>query len=315
VALRIIFCGTPAFAVPSLRRLLAEPDFQVDAVITQPDRPSGRGGEVAISPVKAVAVEHGLAIFQPQKMRSPEALDFFESARPDAVVIIAFGQIIPAQLIAIPRLGWINIHGSLLPKYRGAAPIQWAIANGETHTGLSTMQIDSGLDTGPMLLKYETQIGPDETAPQLSARLAEAGAPLIVDTLRKLAAGELRLAPQDNSQATFAPILKKEDGRIDWSRSARDIHNRLRGFDPWPGAFTTFRGTTAQIWGRPQAASHVGANREPGALFRQDGNVLVSCGEGTALRLDFVRLEGRKRITAAEFANGARLAADERFGA
>lgn len=313
MALRIIFCGTPAFAVPALRRLLSEPGFQLLGVVTQPDRPSGRGRQVTISPVKAVAIERSVAIFQPLKMRGPETLDFFESARPDAVVIIAFGQIISAQLIAIPRFGWINVHGSLLPKYRGAAPIQWAIANGETRTGLTTMQIDAGLDTGPMLLKYETEIGPEETAPQLAARLAEAGAPLIVETLRNLSSGEVEPIPQDNSQATFAPVLKKDDGRIDWSRSAVQIYNRMRGFDPWPGAFTMFRGKTCQLWGRP-VTTGTERHTPPATIVEKKGEIFVACSGGGALSLEFVQLEGRKRVTALEFGNGARLTVGERFG-
>src|ERR1700689_1449542 len=211
--LRIIFCGTPEFAVPSLRRLLAGPDFAVAAVITQPDRPRGRGQEVSASPVKAVALEAGVQVSTPEKVRSDSALDFFTRMAADVVVIIAYGQIIPARLIALPRLGWINLHGSLLPKYRGAAPIAWAIANGETVTGLTTMQIDPGMDTGPMLLRHETEIGPDETTPELASRMAEAGAPLIADTLGKLARGEIQPIAQDSSQATYAPLLEKEHGR------------------------------------------------------------------------------------------------------
>ena len=183
-----------------------------------------------------------------------------------SVVIIAYGQIIPRALIDIPRLGWINLHGSLLPKYRGAAPINWAIVNGETRTGLTTMQIDAGLDTGPMLLKYETAIGADETAPELTARLAEAGAPLMVETLRRLDRGEITPTPQDNSQATLAPPLKKEDGRIDWSLSARKTYNRIRGLQPWPGAFTTFRGKKCQIWGKP--LKPIGVGGMPGIFCR-----------------------------------------------
>ncbi len=185
--LRIVFCGTPAFAVPTLRALIAQPDFQIAGVVTQPDRPRGRGQEVSISPVKSAALEAGIPVYQPEASKSRPPRNTSTPSLPDAVVIIAYGQIIPARLIAIPRLGWINLHGSLLPKYRGAAPIHWAIANGETRTGLTTMQIDAGLDTGPMLLKYETEIGPDETSPELYARLAEAGAPLMVETLRGLA--------------------------------------------------------------------------------------------------------------------------------
>ena len=321
--LRIIFCGTPEFAVPSLRHLIGLPDFKIEAVVTQPDRPRGRGQAVTISPVKEVAIEAGLPIFQPQKMRSPDALDFFTGAAPDAVVIIAYGQIIPQRLIDIPRLGWINLHGSLLPKYRGAAPIQWAIANGETRTGLTTMKIDAGLDTGPMLLKYETPIGPDETAPQLSARLAEAGAPLIAETLRRLALGEINRSeitpePQDSSQVTLAPPLKKEDGRIDWSLPAQKIYNRMRGFDPWPGAFTTFRGKTCHVWGKPSpqpAFTPEFAPAVPGTIVFLGGALITFCAKATALRAEFVQLEGRKRVTAAEFANGARLTAGDRFGA
>jgi methionyl-tRNA formyltransferase len=308
--LRIVFCGTPAFAVPALRELIARPEFTIESVVTQPDRPRGRGGEIFSSPVKAQAVAAGIPLYQPLKIRSEEAQEYFVSIAPDAVVIIAYGQIIPARLIAIPRLGWINLHGSLLPKYRGAAPIHWAIANGETRTGLTTMSIDAGLDTGPALLTWETEIGPDEAAPELYARMAEAGAPLIVETLRGLASGSLTPVAQDNSQATFAPPLKKEDGRIEWSLPARVIYNRIRGFQPWPGAFTLFRGKQCAIWGRPATSGFAGV---PGAI-RVDGEVYVACGDASALRLEFVQVEGRKRITAREFANGARLASGEGFG-
>jgi methionyl-tRNA formyltransferase len=245
----MIFCGTPAFAVPSLERLIAEPEFEIAGVVTQPDRPRGRGREVHGSPVKEAAVAAGIPVYQPAKIKLDEGFEYFERLAPDAVVIIAYGQIISQRLIDIPRLGWINVHASLLPKYRGAAPINWAIANGEKRTGLTTMRIDAGLDTGPMLLNYETEIGADETAPELTARLANAAAPLIVETLEKLDRGEITPTPQDNSKMSLAPPLKKEDGRIDWSLDARKIHNRIRGLQPWPGAFTTFRGKNCQIWG------------------------------------------------------------------
>jgi methionyl-tRNA formyltransferase len=313
VPLRIIFCGTPAFALPSLRLLLAQPDFQVQGVVTQPDRPRGRGQETASSPVKDAALEAGVAIYQPEKIKSDSAFDYFHRAAPDVVVIIAYGQIIPSRLIEIPRLGWINLHASLLPKYRGAAPINWAIVNGESRTGLTTMRIDAGLDTGPMLLKYETPIGPDETAPELSARLAEAGAPLMVETLGKLERGEISPTPQDNSQATHAPPLKKEDGRIDWFLPAPKIYNRIRGLQPWPGAFTTFRGKSCQIWGKP--LKPVAAGGMCGIILptKEDG-LLVICGGATVLRVDHAQLEGRKRVTGPEFANGARILPGERFG-
>ena len=309
--LRIVFCGTSDFALPSLRHLAAQPDFQIVGVVTQPDRPRGRGQATASPPVKDAAVAAGLAVYQPQKIKSDEALEYFKRVAPDVVAIIAYGQIIPQRLIEIPRLGWINLHGSLLPKYRGAAPVHRAILNGETRTGLTTMRIDAGLDTGPMLLKYESEIGPDETAPELYARLAEAGAPLLAETLRGIERGTLTPAPQDNSQATFAPPLKKEEGRIDWSLPAQRIYNRIRGLQPWPGTFTSFRGKNCAIWGRP--ADLAPSQQPPGAIALRGDNVIVACGEGSALRIDSVQLEGRKRITAREFANGARLAPDDRF--
>jgi methionyl-tRNA formyltransferase len=311
--LKIIFCGTPAFALPSLRDLIAQTDFQIAGVVTQPDRPRGRGKEVASSPVKDAAAAAGIPVYQPQKIRAEESYEYFRDAAPDVVVIIAYGQIIPARLIEIPRLGWINLHGSLLPKYRGAAPIHWAIAKGETRTGLTTMQIDAGLDTGPMLLKHETEIAPDETAPELYARLAEAGAPLIVETLRGLASGTITPTPQDNSQATLAPPLKKDDGRINWSLPAQTIYNRIRGFHPWPGAFTTFRGKQCAIWGKP-APDQSGVTSTPGTIRANSADVDVTCGAETALRLEFVQLEGRNKISAREFANGARLQPNERLG-
>jgi methionyl-tRNA formyltransferase len=313
VPLKLVFCGTPAFAVPSLRALLADSYFQVAAVVTQPDRPRGRGKKTASSPVKDAALEAGVPVYQPEKIKSESSLDYFKRLAPDVVVIIAYGQIIPAALIAIPRLGWINLHGSLLPKYRGAAPINWAIINGERVTGLTTMQIDAGLDTGPLLLKYQTGIGPDETAPDLYGQLAEAGAPLIAETLKKLDQGEITATPQDNSQATLAPPLKKEDGRIDWFLPAPKIYNRIRGLQPWPGAFTTFRGATCRIWGKP--LKPVSAGGMPGIILpTQEDGLLVICGGSTVLHVEQVQIEGRNRISDREFMNGARIAPGEHFG-
>jgi methionyl-tRNA formyltransferase len=323
VPLRIIFCGTPEFALPSLRHLLAQPDFQIAAVLTQPDRPRGRGHATSSSPVKEAAVAARVPVYQPEKIKSDEAVAYFSRVAPDAVVIIAYGQIIPQRLIEIPRLGWINLHGSLLPKYRGAAPIHRAIINGETRTGLTTMRIDAGLDTGPTLLKFETEIGPDETAPQLYARLSEAGAPLVAETLRTLDRGTIVPIPQDSSLASFAPPLKKEEGRVDWSLPSQQIYNRIRGLQPWPGAFTSFRRKNCVIWGRPASKPNTLANsidsaadatRPPGEILAGGGDVFVACGEGTALKLEFMQLEGRKRTTALEFANGARLKPGDRFG-
>jgi methionyl-tRNA formyltransferase len=314
--MRIVFCGTPEFAVPALRALLANPEFAVEAVVTQPDRPRGRGQRVSASPVKEVAAQAGVRIYQPASMKSDEARDFFVEIKPDAVVIIAYGQIIPRRLLEIPRLGWMNLHGSLLPKYRGAAPIAWAIINGERKTGLTTMRLDPGLDTGPILIKREIEIGSDETAPELAKRMADLGAPLVAESLIKLERGEITPIPQDSTQASYAPILTKEHGRIDWSLTAGEIYNRIRGLAPWPGAFTTFRGQLCQIWGRPStsaAASDGAATQERGGLIVSDA-IEVICGQGTRLQLEAVQLEGRKRISAREFVNGARLASGERFG-
>jgi methionyl-tRNA formyltransferase len=313
--MRIVFCGTPEFAVPALLALLANPEFAVEAVVTQPDRPRGRGQRVSASPVKEVAAQAGVRIYQPASMKSDEARDFVAEIKPDAVVIIAYGQIIPRRLLEIPRLGWMNLHGSLLPRYRGAAPIAWAIINGERKTGLTTMRLDPGLDTGPILIKREIEIGSDETAPELTKRMADLGAPLVAESLIKLERGEIAPIPQDATQASYAPILTKEHGRIDWSLTAGEIYNRIRGLAPWPGAFTTFRGQLCQIWGRPSTsavASDATATHEPGTLIVSDAEVI--CGQGTRLQLEAVQLEGRKRISAREFVNGARLASGERFG-
>jgi methionyl-tRNA formyltransferase len=317
---RLLFCGTPQFAVPTLKHLLAQSDFDVIGVITQPDRPRGRGHEVSFSPVKEAALAAKLPVHQPEKIRAPETPALLQKLSPDCVVIIAYGQIIPARLLPIPTLGWINLHASLLPKYRGAAPINWAIVNGETKTGATSMRIDAGMDTGDILLQREIEIGPAETAPDLSRRLSEAGAPLMAETLRGLAAGTIAPRPQDHSKATHAPMLKKEDGRINWNRTAQEIYNRIRGFAPWPGAYTAFRGQTCHVWGEPvskeagASISFGGAAAAPGNLLVAGNNVLVSCGDATVLRLLAVKVEGRKQVSAFEFANGARLKTGERFG-
>ncbi len=318
--LRIGFCGTPQFAVPTLKHLLTKSNFEVLAVITQPDRPRGRGQEVSFSAVKEVALDAHLPLHQPDKIRAPEIEELLKKLSVDFMVIIAYGQIIPARLLSIPKHGWINLHASLLPKYRGAAPINWAIANGETRTGLTTMHIDAGMDTGDILLQHELGIGPKETAPELAARMSEAGAPLIEETLRGIAAGTIIPQPQNHAEATLAPMLKREDGRIDWNRPAHEIYNRMRGFAPWPGAYTSFRGQTCHVWGEP-VSNEVLANQFPdavvvpaGTLHSKNDTLFVLCGNSTALRLQTVKLEGRKQVSASEFAIGARLKPGERFG-
>jgi methionyl-tRNA formyltransferase len=309
--MRIVFCGTPEFAVPALSHLLAQTNIQVESVVTQPDRPQGRQQEIVLSPMKEAARVAGVPAFQPASIKGEEAFEFFKRIAPDAVVIIAYGQIIPERLLKIPRFGWINLHASLLPKYRGAAPIHRAIANGETRTGLTTMRIDAGLDTGDILLQSEIAIGRDETAPELAKRMAEAGAPLVGETLRKLERGEIAPKAQEHSRASFAPILKREDGRVDWGLSAEQVYNRIRGFAPWPGAFTTFRGQICHIWGRPKSLGRPADAR--GAIVAVGESIFVACGSGSWLELDSVQLEGRKKVPARDFANGARLEQHEKF--
>src|SRR5882762_1454427 len=310
--LRLVFCGTPSFAVPTLKHLLAQKHFEIVGVITQPDRPHGRGLRVTASPVKETALAARVPVHQPEKIRSPESEELLRRHSPDCIVIIAYGQIIPARLLTIPKFGWINLHASLLPKYRGAAPINWAIVNGETRTGLTTMRIDAGMDTGDILLQHEYGIEPNETAAALTKRLSEAGAPLMAETLRGLAAGKVIPRPQDHSQATLAPILKRDDGRIDWNRTAQQIYARMRGFAPWPGAYSVFRGQSCHLWGEP--VSNEKRDAPPGTLHLEGDNLLAVCGGATVFRLLAVKLEGRKQVSAFEFANGARLKAGERFG-
>src|SRR5467141_625103 len=318
--MRIVFCGTPQFAVPTLKHLLAQSNFEIVGVITQPDRPRGRGQEVFFSPTKEAALAANLPVHQPEKIRAPENETLLQKLAPDCAVIIAYGQIIPARLLPIPKLGWINLHASLLPKYRGAAPINWAIVNGETRTGVTTMRIDVGMDTGEMLLQREIEIGARDTAPELAVRMAEAGAPLMAETLRGLAAGTIAPKPQNHAEASYAPMLKKEDGRIDWKRPEIEIYNRMRGFAPWPGAYTTFRGQTCHVWG--EAVSKEGSvslpsspkAAGPGTLFAEKNELFVCCGDATVLCVSVVQVEGRKRVKATDFANGARLKSGQRFG-
>lgn len=311
--LKVLFCGTPALGLPTLELLLNHPDFCVTAVLTQPDRPKGRGQGTVQSPIKQAALKAGVPVHQPEKLRAQAAMELVAGIRPDVCVVIAYGQIIPRNMLEIPRLGWINLHGSLLPKYRGAAPVQRAILAGERRTGLTIMRIDAGLDTGPILARTEIPIGPDETAAQLLARMSELGALLMAETLRKLERGEIAATPQNDAEATLAPPLKKEEGLIDWREPANAISNRIRALDPWPGAYTRFRGSICHIWGKPGDRPSKAAAAECGAIVQDEKRLLVACGKQTWLEIDFLRLEGRKRVTAADFANGARLTGNDRF--
>jgi methionyl-tRNA formyltransferase len=303
----LIFFGTPTFAVPTLERIVAA-GHRVLAVFTQPDRPKGRGGQLAASPVKEAALRLGLAVHQPERIRRPEVIEQLKAMKPDAMVVVGYGQIIPQEVIDIPPRGIINVHASLLPKYRGAAPIQWSIANGETRTGVTTMQIDAGLDTGDMLLKWETEIGPEENALELGPRLAGAGAVLLLETLRE----NPTPVKQNPNEASYAPILKKEDGEIDWNWPASKSFNRSRGFLPWPGVYSFFRTQLLHIW--RSRLTNEALPGPPGRMAARNKRLLVACGDGAALELLEIQLEGRKRISAEAFLNGQHLKDDETLG-
>jgi len=310
--LDLVFCGTPAFAVPTLEKLVAA-GFRVKLVVTQPDRPSGRGMELASSPVKRSALALDLPVIQPDKIKNNE--EFREqllSLAPQAIIVVGYGRIIPQWMIDLPPLGNINLHASLLPKYRGAAPIQWAIAMGETITGVTTMRINAGLDTGDILMQAGERIAPEDTAVTLAPRLAQSGAELMIATLAGLQSGSVAATPQDDAKATLAPILKREDGLIDFSRTATDAWNRLRGFQPWPGAFAKFRGKTLHI----QAAKPTPENEAiaPAHFAAKNERLLLGFAHGTALEVMELQPEGKKRMSARDFVNGYRPRGDETLG-
>jgi len=300
---RVVFLGSGAFAIPSFEALFAA-GHEVAALVTQPDKEKGRGRSLAPPPLKPVAAARGVPILQPRRVREPGAQAALRAFAPDVQVVVAYGQILPRELIDVPRLGTLNVHASLLPRYRGAAPIQWAILRGETETGVSTMQIDEGLDTGPVLLQRTLPIGPDETAGELEPRLARLGATALVDTLAGLASGSLLARPQDHACATLAPMLHKDDGRIDWSREAGALACQVRGLNPWPGAFASWNETRLGVW--RASARPATAPADPGRLLGRDGDaLLVACGAGVLALLE-VQPEGRRRMSGAAFALGAR---------
>jgi len=315
---KLVFCGTPSFAVPTLESLLAA-RHDIALVVSQPDRPVGRAQQLTAPPVKQTALAAGLPVTQPEKIRNnAEFRAQLESIAPEAIVVVAYGRIIPPWMLALPRLGCINLHASLLPKYRGAAPIQWAVAMGETVTGNTTMLLEEGLDTGPILLQQSLPIEPSQTAADLFEVLARSGAPLVVETLAGLAAATLQPQPQDHSLATLAPLLDREDGRMDFAvRTASELRNRWRGFQPWPGAFTLLDGKKLIVHRLqvsitpPQAAP---ASAEPGQTCVENHHLLVACAQNTWLELLEVQLEGKKRLTAAEFLRGSVLAPGARLG-
>ena len=311
--------GTPDFSVPSLERLIID-GHEIAAVFTQPDKPAGRGQQLHEPPVKSFAKTHGIPIYQPSKIKTnDEVRTVFESLSPDVCIVVAYGKILPAWMLAIPRLGCINVHASLLPKYRGAAPINWAIANGEVETGVTIMQMDEGMDTGPMLGKRSIVIGAGETAPELSARLSRVGADMLSETLLRISSGDVMPLPQDASQASYAPMLKRETGLIDWKMTANEISNRVRGFQPWPGTYASFRGGRLIIWksrelrdGGVQNPARI--NAEPGTIVSIDrSGMAIECGASSVLLVQEVQIEGKRRLSARELANGARLQPGQRL--
>ncbi|MGO8756599.1 MAG: methionyl-tRNA formyltransferase [Terracidiphilus sp.] len=316
--LKLVFCGTPQFAVPTFEALLAA-GHDVALVVSQPDRHVGRDHELAAPPVKQAALAAGIAVTQPEKIRdNAEFRSLLESIAPDAIVVVAYGRIVPPWMLALPRLGCINLHASLLPKYRGAAPIQWAVAMGDAMTGNTTMLLEEGLDTGPILLQQKIEIGSNQTAADLFPLLAKAGAPLVVETLAGLATGAVRPQPQNHEAATLAPLLDREDGRIDFgARTAKQIYNRWRGFQPWPGAFTALNGKKLIVHrmaiARGSYAEALGF-AEPGWILVEHQRLLAACAGNTWLEFLELQLEGKKRLAAEEFLRGNPLSADARLG-
>jgi methionyl-tRNA formyltransferase len=311
--MKLIFCGTPQFAVPTLDRLI-KADFSLDLVVTNPDEPSGRGYEVKRSPVKALAEQNALRVYQPAKLKVPEVQAFISQFQPDAIVVVAYGHIIPPWMIALPRLGCINLHASLLPKYRGAAPIAWSIVQGARVTGVTAMRIDAGLDTGDILFQREEVIRDDDNSATLSDRLSLLGADLMVETLRALEGGTLVPRSQDSSLVSLAPMLKKEDGEIEWTLTAEEIARRVRGFYSWPGTYTRFRSKSLRLWVAQSTARSAPEGSTPGALLIEQGRLCAVCGGATLLNVFELQVEGRKRLSARDFINGVRLAPGERFG-
>lgn len=306
---RIIFMGTPEFACPTLQTLIDRGE-NVVAAVTQPDRPKGRGQKLAPPPVKELALQHGIEVYQPQKVRTPEFIDVIRGLKPDLIVVIAFGQILPKALLDIPPHGCVNVHASLLPRYRGAAPLNWCIINGESETGVTTMVMDPGLDTGPMLLKRSTPINDREDIVSLHDRMSLMGAELLAETLDGLKSGSMIPEQQDDAQTCYAPLLKKEDGLINWFSPAHAIHNQIRGMAVWPGAYTFLHGEPLKILcARPGEGTGV-----PGSVLRASKNVLeIACQSGSLL-IEELQLSGKKRLATASFLAGYQVSEGEQLG-
>jgi methionyl-tRNA formyltransferase len=314
--IRVIFFGSPGFAVPTLKALIADEEIEVVAVVTQPDKPAGRGKKLTPPPVKAIAEGAGVEIRQPRNIRGKKFAQWCADFEVDAFIVVAYGKILPARLIEMPRLGCINLHSSLLPKYRGAAPINWAMVHGEKITGTSTMLMDEGMDTGPILLQETTEISLEEDVAGLTDRLSISGAPLMIETIKKLNDGEISPQPQDHSQASHAPMISKEDGRIDWLKNALQIHNKWQGFTPWPGVFTSFRNETFKLKKVLPALDYQPQNPNiaPGTIEVENNRMFVACGDVHFIEILEGQLPGKKALPARDLINGKRIESGEKLG-
>ena len=316
--MRIVYLGTPEFAVPTLEKLISSPAHEVVALVTQPDRPAGRGKHIFPPPTKVVAQAHGIEVLQPEKLsRSPDVVERMRQLKPDVLVMVAFGQILKKDVLTLAPFGVVNLHGSLLPKLRGAAPINWAIINGEVETGNTTMISDEGVDTGVMLLQQKVPIAPDASAEDLAHTMAVTGATLILQTLDQLAAGTLKPTPQDNAQATFAPRLSKDMGIINWRKSANDLHNLVRGLSPWPGTWTYINGQVLKIVHvTPMLGAQADGKTAPGTLVVDHERIMVACGENGEDLLELLEVQpaNKAKMKARDWVNGARIASGTHLG-
>lgn len=310
--MKIVFMGTPEFAVPSLNMLLEE-GYEIAAVVTQPDKPKGRGNKMAAPPVKEFAIKHGINVLQPSKIKTTEFVDQIKAIGPDLLVTAAYGKILSKELLEVPSLGCINVHGSLLPAYRGAAPINWAVINGEELTGITTMFTDVGLDTGDMLLKKEIAIEPDMSVGELHDKMSILGAEVLKDTLVELNRGALKRIPQKDAESSYAPIMTKELGLIDWSKTAKEIHNLVRGTDPWPGAYTFLNGMRIRIW-RTVLEAHNEIGHACGEIVEVDSKgIFVKCSEGYVL-IKEVQVDSSKRMNVSDYIRGHKIDVGEILG-
>jgi methionyl-tRNA formyltransferase len=312
----VIYLGTPEFAVPSLEKLLAWDGCQVVGLVTQPDRPAGRGKKLVPPPTKLLAEAHAIPVLQPEKLsRSPDIVEAMRNLKADVLVMVAFGQILKKEVLTMAPMGVVNLHGSILPAYRGAAPINWAIINGDKTTGITTVISEAGVDTGPMLLKHEVALGPDTTSEELAKMLSSIGADLLIDTLAQLHAGTLKPTAQDDSKATMAPRLSKEMGQIDWRQPAQKIHNLVRGLVPWPGTYSSFRGETLKVL-RTACNTAAKSDATVGEIFQDGGNVFIACGENgeDAIQLLEVQPPNKARMSARDWLNGAHVRPGEKLG-